>query len=378
MSMVIEADYIVLGAGMYGLYASQLLVEKGYKTVVLEHDDDSFMRASFINQARVHRGYHYPRSYATAIKSAAYFKEFYKDFDFAILSKLTKIYGIAKHYSLTGGKQFKSFCEKASIPCKEVSTKDYYKTHLVEQAFLTEEYVLDAKRIKGYFLEKLEASKRCAMYYHIRLKEVAIKGSKYIIKTEDGHVFIAPKIINTTYASVNQVLKKFHVEPFPIRYEISEIILCQVKDVYKDLGLTLMDGPFFSIMPFGFSGYHSLTSVTFTHHKTCYESLPRFQCQEGNPACTPDQLDNCNLCQSRPKSFYVSMKQMANKYLAMDMGIRYKESLFAIKPLLETSKMDDSRPTVIKIDDHGERGPTLMTVLSGKINTAYDLKKVIE
>lgn len=69
---------------------------------------------------------------------------------------------------------------------------------------------------------------------------------------------------------------------------------------------------------------------------------------------------------------------MANKYLAMDMGIRYKESLFAIKPLLETSKMDDSRPTVIKIDDHGERGPTLMTVLSGKINTAYDLKKVIE
>lgn len=35
MSMVIEADYIVLGAGMYGLYASQLLVEKGIRPLYL-------------------------------------------------------------------------------------------------------------------------------------------------------------------------------------------------------------------------------------------------------------------------------------------------------------------------------------------------------
>ena len=30
------------------------------------------MRATYINQARVHMGYHYPRSYSTAIKSAHY------------------------------------------------------------------------------------------------------------------------------------------------------------------------------------------------------------------------------------------------------------------------------------------------------------------
>ena len=37
-------------------------------------------------------------------------------------------------------------------------------------------------------------------------------------------------------------------------------------DDLKNIGITVMDGPFFSIMPFGQTGLHSLTSVTFTPH----------------------------------------------------------------------------------------------------------------
>lgn len=376
--MVMETDYIVLGAGMYGLYASKLLVEKGYSVALLEYDKASFQRASYINQARVHGGYHYPRSYATAIKSATYFERFCKDYAFAIMDQLTKVYGIAKHYSLTNAQQFEKFCRHAGIPCTEIATKQYYKEHLVEQAYRTQEYVLDARKIKAYLLEKLETSKLYQMVFGVRIEEVETIGNRYRLTTKDGKVYMAPKVINATYASVNQLLKRFHQELFPIKYEISEIILCKVKDDYRSLGLTLMDGPFFSIMPFGHTGYHSLTSVTFTHHKTCYDLLPRFQCQNGNERCSMEQLDNCNGCKSRPDSFYISMKQMANKYLAMDMDITYQESLFAIKPLLETSKKDDSRPTVIRVDTHGKNGPSLMTVLSGKINTVYDLEKVIE
>ena len=43
-----------------------------------------------------------------------------------------------------------------------------------------------------------------------------------------------------------------------------------------------MDGPFFSVMPFGKTGMHSLTSVTFTPHLTSYDLLPTFKCQEKN------------------------------------------------------------------------------------------------
>ena len=41
-----------------------------------------------------------------------------------------------------------------------------------------------------------------------------------------------------------------------------------------------MDGPFFSIMPFGETGYHSLTIVNYTPHLTGFDPLPKFQCKE--------------------------------------------------------------------------------------------------
>ena len=51
---------------------------------VLEREKAPFMRATYVNQARVHMGYHYPRSLTTAMKSAGYFRRFCEDFDFCI------------------------------------------------------------------------------------------------------------------------------------------------------------------------------------------------------------------------------------------------------------------------------------------------------
>lgn len=78
-------DKIIIGAGLYGLYAAEYSGKKGENILVLEYDTAPFQRATYINQARVHMGYHYPRSLTTAIKSAGYFKRFVDDFSFCIL-----------------------------------------------------------------------------------------------------------------------------------------------------------------------------------------------------------------------------------------------------------------------------------------------------
>ena len=52
----------------------------------------------------------------------------------------------------------------------------------------------------------------------------------------------------------------------------------------------------------------------------------------------------------------------------------YKQSLFSMKPILMSSEIDDSRPTVVRIHS---RKPTFVSVLSGKINTVYDLDEVL-
>jgi glycine/D-amino acid oxidase-like deaminating enzyme len=57
-------DAIVIGGGFYGCEIALELVRLGFEKVVLvEREPGLLRRASFVNQARIHNGYHYPRAY---------------------------------------------------------------------------------------------------------------------------------------------------------------------------------------------------------------------------------------------------------------------------------------------------------------------------
>lgn len=202
------------------------------------------------------------------------------------------------------------------------------------------------------------------------------KEESYIIEDKEGNKYRTKFILNATYASVNQILDMLGYEKFKIKYELCEIILCSVNEKLKNMGITVMDGPFFPIMPFGQTGFYSLTSVTFRPHDTCYQEKPVFKCQIGKESyCTYSQLGNCDFCPNHPKSAWTYMSSMARKYLKEDLSFEYKESLYSMKPILKVSEVDDSRPTVIK---YFSKAPTFVSVLSGKINTVYDLDGILE
>ncbi len=371
-----EFDYIILGAGIYGLYAASLLAEKNVSVAVLEQDANAFQRATFINQARVHNGYHYPRSISTALKSAAYFNRFNQDFSFAINGSFKKIYAIAKDFSFTNAQQFEKFCKNAEIQCDEIKLAKILNKDTVEKAYQTEEFSFDAIKIRDYFLKKLANHKNVSIFYNTYPVSVKKNNGKFeIVLNNENGIFSSGFVINATYASVNQLIDLFGFDKFKIKYEICEIITCDVSDNIKEIGLTIMDGPFFSVMPFGLTGTHSLTSVEFTPHLDCHTELPTFPCQKNNPDCTPQRLQNCNNCPAKPKTAFPYMSQIAKKYLDKSVNIKYKDSYFAIKPILKMSELDDSRPTVIK---QFSNNPTFISVLSGKINTIYDLDQLLK
>jgi len=115
--------------------------------------------------------------------------------------------------------------------------------------------------------------------------------------------------------------------------------------------------------------------VTFTPHKTSYDTLPTFPCQQKSLGhCSPSQLGNCNTCPAKPQTAWPYMKSLAKKYLNPEYDFTYEASLFAIKPILMASEIDDSRPTVVKVFSEN---PTFVSVLSGKINAVYDLEEVL-
>lgn len=366
---------IILGAGLYGLYSALFCGKLGEKVLVLEHDSAPFKRATYINQARVHMGYHYPRSYSTAIKSAHYFDRFMNDYAFCVLTEFEKIYATSANFSWTSAEQFMKFCRAANIRCEDVNPSKYFNDRMCDGAFVTKEYTYDANILKEYFLKELEKYPNVEIKYNVRIKDIKQAETHFNISLENGEEYSTDFLLNATYASCNQVLDKLGYEPFKIKYELCEIILCNVSERLKDVGITVMDGPFFSIMPFGKTGYHSLTSVTFTPHMTSYDSLPTFECQKrSNGFCSPEQLGNCNDCPAKPESAWTYMSNMAKKYLKEEYKFEYAGSLFSMKPILKASEIDDSRPTVIK---QYSTKPTFISVLSGKINTVYDLDEVL-
>jgi hypothetical protein len=108
---------------------------------------------------------------------------------------------------------------------------------------------------------------------------------------------------------------------------------------------------------------------------TSYDRTPVFECQEQSGGfCSPVQLGNCNDCPAKPNSAWDYMSGLARKYMRNDLTFTYKESLFSMKPILKASEVDDSRPTVVKVHS---REPYFVSVLSGKINTVYDLDEIL-
>jgi hypothetical protein len=367
-------DKIIIGAGLYGLYSAYYCAKNNEKILVLEYDQKPMSRATYVNQARIHNGYHYPRSYSTAIKSANYFNRFNEDYAFAVNKQFKKIYATSAEYSWTNAEEFRRFCDYSNIKCEEIYQEKYFKYGMCDGVFETQEYSYDARKIRDYYVEKLNEYSNVEIKYNARIKNIVKKSYTYEIELHDNSKFESEFVLNATYASTNQINDMLEFELFKIKYEICEIILCKTTEDISDVGITIMDGPFFSVMPFGLTGYHSLTSVTFTPHMTSYDKLPIFECQSENVGCSPAQLGNCNNCLNRPNSAWNYMYALSKKYLKEDTDLFYDHSLFSMKPILMSTEIDDSRPTVIK---QFSSDPTFISVLSGKINTIYDLDEVL-
>ena len=97
--MIDKKRIAIVGAGIFGSTVSIRLAQKGYYD--LYEKNNSIMNcASRVNQYRLHKGYHYPRSDSTInqlLNSHTRFIEEYYD----AIEKYTHLYALAKENSLT-------------------------------------------------------------------------------------------------------------------------------------------------------------------------------------------------------------------------------------------------------------------------------------
>jgi len=372
----IRCDYLILGAGIFGLYAAQKLSQKKNRSiVVVDRDPMPFSRASFVNQARVHNGYHYPRSEATAAKAAEYFTRFNSTFSFAINSSFKQIYAVAKEGSQVSAEQFEGFSKRIGIWLKRVPDNEYFLDGKVSSAYETRESSFDHAKIRDYFLREIDKRTSVDFLYSKKIIGITRAHHAYEILFDDDTVIETGFVLNVSYSGVNQIITIAGFPTFPIKYEQCEIILCKPSSQLKSLGITVMDGLFFSTMPFGDGSIHSLSSVRHTPHLVSYNSLPFFQCQRLNDDCNELSLSNCNTCRFRPVSAWNEMSTLFGQFIKKEYSLSYVRSLFSMKPILLSSEANDSRPTLIM--KHSS-SPTFVSVLSGKISTIFDLDSVLD
>ncbi len=109
----ISPKALVVGGGVFGLTSAIELSNNGYLVDVKEKSNTIMGGASSINQYRLHKGYHYPRSKETAqecLDGLYSFKRKYEDC--VVNGDITHMYSIASEDSLINGDEYKEFLSK--------------------------------------------------------------------------------------------------------------------------------------------------------------------------------------------------------------------------------------------------------------------------
>ncbi|GAB4219636.1 MAG: hypothetical protein Fur009_6730 [Candidatus Microgenomates bacterium] len=363
LKKIVQEKILIIGGGFYGCEIALFFKRKGYEDIlILEKENNLLAKASYINQARVHNGYHYPRDFLTAYRSHENYYRFIKDYYFAIDNSFLMIYAIGKINSKTSSFQFEKFIKKVGSPLKKADKKykDLFNSNLIEEVYETEECAFNAKKLREYFQEKLKKNK-IPVIFNTFVSKIENKNKKLILSTNKG-IFEADFVFNVTYAGLNYILKNSKLPLLPLKQEITEIVLIYPPRELKGLGITVMDGPFFSTMPFPAENCYSFTHVRYTPH-TYWTDLENY--------IDPHSLEK----KYKPDSKFLFMVKDAQRYLPFLSKAKYFKSLYTLKTLLLHKEEDDGRP-ILFAKDYGFKN--FFLVLGGKIDNIYDIIEKLE
>ena len=98
------------------------------------------------------------------------------------------------------------------------------------------------------------------------------------------------------------------------------------------MGITVMDGPFFSILPFPFKKLHTLSHVRYTPHISWMDET----------GINPYQ----KLASYKCNSHFNRMIRDSGRYLPVILDSKYIESMFEVKTVLSNNEIDDGRPII--------------------------------
>ena len=311
-------DYLIIGGGFYGSYLAKILGRN--KKVLLIDKNISLMRAaSFANQTRLHEGAHYLKSMDTAKSSSYYTSKLKKQFPEIIIPNRKHYYALPESYNSISSDEFAQKCEILGINFHKINERILSIPHTTYNV-LEDNY--DPSKLRKSIIDKINFA-NVEIKLNTSVVDVESKLSRFIVTLSDSSKVYVNNVFNVTYTEVNEINKLFKIEEEQTVTEYVEIPLLYMP-IFSRQALTVIDGPYLSLTPFGLSKLHNLTSVIYSHH----------------PA-------EKNL-QNRETFKNFILKQFSLLMLPKYQNFTYHGTLSSKKITLKSNDALDSRPLIIK------------------------------
>ena len=358
---------IVVGGGFYGARLALVLRKRGGRVLLVEREPQLLGRASIRNQARVHNGYHYPRSILTSLRSRLNYARFLAEYADCVDQSFPHYYAVARGTSKVTAAQFAEFCRRIGAPLTVApsAVSKLFNSTRIESVFEVQECAFDAVKLRLRVARDLDAAGVEIMTATEAVRITTRPGSMTRVTLQrsssaeldvDGGL-----VINATYSRLNHLLANSGATAIPAKHELTEMALVEPPSQLAGAAVTVVDGPYFSLMPYPSRGLFTLSHVRYTPHCNWHDR--------------PDApITNVSGSALGRTSRFVHMVRDAERYLPAMRSARYVDSLWEVKTLMPRSEQDDSRPILLRRSDEH---PACLTVLGAKIDSVYDVEEAL-
>lgn len=231
----------ILGGGWYGCHLARALLKRGHDVQLHEIADQLFAGASGGNPARLHLGFHYPRSHLTRAMCQDTHREFMESYGTLTRTIPINIYAVAADRSNVDWGGYKQVL-RGEVDFIELERPEELGLRNLEGAMLTGERHIVIRAARAFFEREL----RGHVYFHVDHRD---------------YTAIPPGFdwtIDCTFCARDAE----RVD----RYEVCVTGLLQMTEPGGlGMAVTIMDGPFPSIYPWDQEGgFWSITSAKWT------------------------------------------------------------------------------------------------------------------
>ncbi len=305
---------------------------------------------------RLHMGFHYPRHDQTVHQCIRGYEKFKEEFSLAILPGVTNAYFIASEGSLTRADAFLAFCDRLALPHRRIDPARFApRIDNVDLGIVTTELMYDPAILRRLVAARLARS-GVALRLRTEVIDVARKREhQFTISTGDGERHVFDAVVNCAYANANRIANHLghHLghRRMTRQYEYTAVPIIEL-DHREPVSATVMDGPFFSLLPFG-GDDHLLFHVA--HSVVAREDVPFLNPAWLNPETSPlamlDKEHVFNVIRSSSAMFMPSLRRARLKGFAQ--GPRM---------VLANAEDTDARPSLVTLQE-----PGYVEIFSGKV-----------